>query len=78
MNGDVLNHRRQLATGTVEARVRRRLRQEGEILCRPRNDQLGPYYTGDAHCGNPVAWNCDLEALAPECGVLRPWETVKE
>ena len=78
MNSGVVKNQRRLPIGTVEARVRRRLRGEGEILCKTRNDQLGPYYTVDPYYGNPERWNCDLEVLARECGALRPWETVEE
>jgi hypothetical protein len=68
-------------TKTIEARVRRRLLTEGEVLrkCRPdEGGDLGPYFTVDPHCGNPIRWNCDLELLARECGALPPWGSIKE
>lgn len=78
MNSNVSDNRRQLPIGTVEARVRRQLRGQGEILRKTRNDELGPYYTVDQHCGNPIRWGCDIEALARECGALRPSEAIED
>ena len=66
----------------VEARVRRVLARDGEVLrkTRPGNAwakvTFGDYYTVDQHTGNPQRWHCDLEQLARECNVLRPGEVI--
>lgn len=64
----------------IEARVRRALLREGQVLCKPRGScmrqELGDYFTADAHTGNPERWNCDLEQLAREYRVLRDGEVM--
>lgn len=66
----------------VEARVRRALRRDGEVLRKPRSaserQELGDYFTADVHNGNPERWHCDLEQLARDCDVLRPGEVITE
>jgi hypothetical protein len=60
----------------VEARVRRRLARDGELLrkTRPGNTwnviNLGDYYVVDVRSNFAVATHCDLDTLAPEIGVL--------
>jgi hypothetical protein len=69
-------HRRPLSLSrrAVEARVRQALRQDGQLLRKPRGAQerqgFGDYFTVDAHTGNPERWRCDLEELAKEYHVL--------
>ena len=73
-----------VSESVIEARVRRALRREGELLrkTRPGNTwakvDFGDYYTVDPHTGNPERRHCDLGKLARECGVLRPGEVIEE
>lgn len=68
----------------IEARVRRALAREGEVLrkTRPGNTwvkvDLGDYYTEDPRTRFATRRHCDLEQLARECGVLRPGEVIAE
>ena len=65
----------------IEARVRRAVARDGELLCKTRPGQtwtIGDYYTVDPHTGNPQRWHCDLEQLAREYGSLRPGEVIAE
>jgi hypothetical protein len=69
---------------TVEARVRRALLRDGEVLrkTRPGNTwakiDFGDYYTVDPNTRFPERRHCDLEQLAREYQVLRPGEVVGE
>jgi hypothetical protein len=71
---------RKSTTATVEARVRKALRGEGQVLRKPRGErerqELGDYFTADAHTGNPERLHCDLERLAREYRVLYPHEVI--
>ncbi len=73
---------RKSTTATVEARVRRALRSEGQVLRKPRGErerqELGDYFTDDAHTGNPERQHCDLEELAREYRVLHEHEDIAE
>ena len=64
----------------IEARVRRALQAEGQVLRKPRGNrerqELGDYFTADGHTGNLDRWHCNLEQLARECGVLRADEVI--
>ena len=72
---------RKSTTATVEARVRKALRSEGQLLRKPRGErerqELGDYFTADAHTGNPERRHCDLETLARECGVIYAHEVIE-
>lgn len=66
----------------VEARVRRAVaRDSGERLMKSRSaaqrQEFGDYYIADAHFGSPQRRHLDLESLATEFGVLRPWEALE-
>ena len=71
-----------VSESVVEARIRRALRREGEVLVktRPGNTaekaEFGDYYTVNPHTGNPERWKCDLGELVRECGVLRAGEVL--
>ena len=71
---------RSSTTAAVEARVRKKLAADGQVLRRPRGQrerlELGDYFTADAHTGNPERRHCDLEQLAREYGVLYPHEVI--
>ncbi len=60
----------------VEARVRRKLAQEGEVLRKTRpgktwaKHDCGDYYVVDVATNGVVAAHCDLEDLARELSVL--------
>ena len=63
-----------VARRAVEARVRRALKAEGQLLRKPRGErerqELGCYFTADARTGNPDRRHCDLEQLARDYRVL--------
>jgi len=67
----------------IEARVRRALRSQGEVLRKTRPGRtwakvnFGDYFTVDPHTGNPQRWHCDLEQLAAETGAIRPGERMR-
>jgi|GEM_PF-2564055 hypothetical protein len=73
---------RKSTTATVESRVRKALRAEGQVLRKPRSEreraELGDYFTADAHTGTPDRRHCDLEQLAREYRVLYEHETIAE
>lgn len=75
---------RKSTTATVEARVRRALLRDGEVLrkTRPGNTwakaDFGGYYTLDANTRLPKRRHCDLEQLAREYDVLRLDEVIAE
>ncbi len=77
------NAMKKVSQSAVEARVRRALAREGEVLRKTRcgttwaKDDLGDYFTVDQHCGNLIRWNCDLEVLAHEAGVMRRGEVIE-
>jgi len=77
------NAMKKVSRSAIEARVRRALAREGEVLRKTRpgtpwaKTDLGDYYTVDQHCGNPIRWDCDLEVLAREARVLRPGEVIE-
>jgi hypothetical protein len=66
----------------VEARVRRALAREGEVMRKPRSDrerrELGDYFTVNAHTGFPERGWLNLDELARECGVLHPDAVIEE
>jgi hypothetical protein len=72
----------EVTTAAVEARVRRALAREGEVLRKPRSDrerrELGDYFTVNAHTRFPERGWLNLDELARECGVLRPFEVIEE
>lgn len=72
---------RKSTTATVEARVRKALRAEGQVLRKPRGErerqELGDYFTADAHTGNPERRHCDLEQLAREYRVIYDHEVIE-
>jgi hypothetical protein len=73
-----------VSDSVIEARVRRALRRDGEMLRKTRpgttwvRANFGDYYTVDPHTGNPQRWPLDLDDLARECNVLRPGEVIAE
>lgn len=71
-----------VSDSVIEARVRRAMARDGEILCRPRGErtrqELGNYFTVDAHTGTPQRWHLELEQLARECRVLQPGEVLAD
>lgn len=73
---------RKNTTAAVEARVRKALTAEGQVLRKPRGErerqELGDYFTADAHTGNPERRHCDLEQLAREYRVLHEHEVIAE
>lgn len=73
---------RKNTTVAVEARVRKAMRGEGQVLRKPRGEreraELGDYFTADAHTGNPDRRHCDLEQLAREYRVLYQHEVITE
>jgi hypothetical protein len=66
----------------VEARLRRALLRDGQLLRKPRGAQerqeLGDYFTVDANTGSRERWHCDLEALAREYHVLGADQVIAE
>jgi hypothetical protein len=66
----------------IEARVRRTLAREGQVLRKPRSEhersEFGQYLVVDAHTGSPDRWHCDLSELAHECGALRSGEAIEQ
>jgi hypothetical protein len=75
---------RTVSQSVIEARVRRALGREGEVLrkTRPGNGWMkadfGDYYTVDPHTGFPDRRHCELDELAREYAVLRPGEMIEE
>lgn len=71
-----------VSQSVIEARVRRALGREGQVLRKPRGErerrELGDYFTLNAWTGFPERGWLTLNELARECGVLRPWESVAE
>lgn len=74
--------RRPISDAVIEARVRRALAREGEVLHKVRPESrdyhgYGPYYIADErNC--VVSAQHALDDLARECGVLRPGEVIAE
>lgn len=74
---------RKNTSAAVEARVRRALAREGEVLRRtrpgtPEAAEFGAYWTADPHTGNRVRWHLCLETLAREVNALRAGEVIEE
>jgi len=73
-----------VSQSVIEARVRRALRRDGEVLrkTRPGNTwakvDFGDYYTVDPCTRFPERRHCDLEQLARECKVLQPGEVIAD
>jgi hypothetical protein len=73
-----------VSQSVIEARVRRALGRDGEVLRKTRPGQtwakvdLGDYYTVDPYTRFPDRRHCDLAQLARECNVLRPGEVIEE
>ena len=73
-----------VSQSVIEARVRRALAREGEVLRKTRAGNtwakvdLGDYYTVDPYTRFPERRHCDLDQLARECNALRPGEVVAE
>jgi hypothetical protein len=71
-----------VSQSVIEARVRRALGREGEVLHKVRPESrdyhgYGPYYIADErNC--VVSAQHDLDDLARECGVLRTGEVIAE
>jgi hypothetical protein len=71
-----------ISVSAVEARVRRAIaRDSGDKLVKSRSaaarQGFGEYYTIDPHSGKPERWPLDIESLAAEFRVLRPWEAME-
>jgi hypothetical protein len=68
----------------VEARVRRRLAHDGEVLRKTRpgktwaKHNCGDYYVVDVRTNFVIASHCDLDDLARELGVLAEGVNVTE
>lgn len=62
------------------ARINRKLRQDAEALHRSRGTRfwsdLGDYYIVDFRRNSLVRGHVDIEELAHELGVLKPWESL--
>lgn len=75
---------RRVPTAVIEARVRRALARDGEVLRKTRPGRtwakvdFGDYYTVDPHTRFPERRHCDLEELAREYRVLRQGEVIVE
>ncbi len=73
-----------LTRKSVEARVRRALRHEGQVLRKTRPGttwakvDLGDYFTANHRTGNPDRRHLDLEDLARELQVLNPHESIED
>ena len=73
-----------VSDSVIEARLRRALAREGEVLrmTRPGNTwakhDCGDYYVIDNATNGVVRTHCDLEQLARECNVLRPGEVIAD
>lgn len=71
----------EVSPAALEARIRRRLRREGERLCKTRGQRalldLGEYYVVDYN-NIIVAWHCDLERLGRELGCLADHEALQQ
>lgn len=69
---------------TIFQRINRKLRKEGKRVrkSRPRrgavNSITGQHFVVRIRPGSLIEPNVDLEKLAQECGVLKPWEKVVE
>jgi hypothetical protein len=65
----------------IESRVRRKLRQEGLALCRPRSESMkreyGEYHLIHIHTNSMHAWHCDVLDLAKEMELIRPGEQIE-
>jgi hypothetical protein len=73
---------REVSVAAVVSRVRRRLARDGESLgkCRTASQwyrDLGGYYSSNDR-NHLVRTHIDLEQLARELEVLRPWEAIAE
>lgn len=66
----------------IEARVRRALARDGELLRKTRPGRtwtkatFGNYFTVDSRTGIPRRRHCELEQLARECDAVQPWESL--
>ena len=72
-----------LAQRRLEARVKRALHREGQLLKKSREDtraymDWGEYGVIDPRSGGAVATHCDLEDLAQERGVMKSYETLAD
>jgi hypothetical protein len=70
---------RPVTADAVIARIRRRLRRDGEILRFPRSErdrfEMGECYIfNDRNC--VIASRCTVEGLAAELGLLKPGEVI--
>ena len=72
----------QITESAVEQRIRRKLRNTTEMLCKSRGERqrvdCGRYYVIDAELNALLWYHVDLEAFARELGVLRAHEIVAE
>lgn len=71
----------ELNRSAIVARLRRHLSKSGQTIRSCRADsrhyhELGDYFIADYHSGLVVRCDVDLEALANELGVLKPFEKV--
>ena len=66
---------RRISPAAIEARVRRVLARDGQVLRKPRGErerqQLGDYFTVSAYTGYPERGWLALDDLARECNALR-------
>lgn len=71
-----------LSARAVEARVRRKLKGDGQTLVKIKENsrfylEYGPYQVVNDR--NVIeSSGCTLEGLAKECGVLKPYEEIAE
>ena len=78
-----MSEQKVLSLASVEFRVRRALRREGEALRKTRpgttwmKSDFGDYYVVDGHTGFATRRHCDLEQLALECNALSAREVVE-
>lgn len=84
MNPNALRITRAVPRHVIEARVRRALARDGAVLrkTRPGNTwakiDLGDYFTVDSHTGFPDRRHLDLDELARELFVLKPFEVIAD
>jgi hypothetical protein len=72
----------QMSLRAVLGRINRRLRQAGEHLYTNRADReqstLGHYYIVNLRENRIARTHVDVEALAREMGLLKPWEEIMQ
>jgi hypothetical protein len=75
-----LSTRLLLTPRTLNQRIQRRLRHDGQHLRASRSSktelQVGRFYIVDVYHHHIVQTDVDPETLARDLGILRPWEQV--